>query len=858
MSIRVNETRRNPTTGKLERTGRQLRPVYSRRSGGGYEVKDSPADEPIPKDSLSADKSLARAQADKAAIDQAAAEKERQKAELKEKQDLRTAQTVTRQLNESAARTGSSNRYGITGDAEGNVFITKSSSETYDQPRDTGANSPRNRSNSAAGQVSPTQGEERTGKDSTGIPGSGSDSGVRSSSPNILTGYERRLTDLQAREARAAERAEKQDNFFRKIPLLGGDNFAQRTGRVILGTPLNVAQGGFLLPQRGYALAEGLIRPETRQQTQGLAVEALKETPAEALRQNNPTTPEGLVNVGLAALGIRGAKPRAPKVEVTRTRTGTIEADLPGGKSFDLTEGTYNVKAGKREFVAETSTGATTKPDAQNTFIRTERTQITIKEVGKRSEYTGVARADLQVKATPTGSKARGTQTQVTNVSKRRAIQETGRTSSKTRNINDDVSITTSATESSKPQTIKPVKDPELVQYPAKVAKASSAEVAQAKSRKLIETQAPLYPKIAEAAGIEVRATTQPVRQTLSESRGIAVRSERVLKAAQGPVKTQKGITVRTTESGKAVVNIGPSAKVAPAATRRIATPTPAAAATVTESVLQVPKANSTPRTQSQVKAAVGRIVAAETKAVPVAVPTPRLKTAQTRTEGRTQTQSNAKQESLVKAARPVTRQESAQLTGQKFRTESKTEQAQAFRPATRVRENVRQRAELIPRAAQAQEQRQEQVVIPALEQVTQQRTRQTQITRAQVPQTAREGLKLAPIVPFKRSDSSEGGFAVFVRRGGKFAQVNTQPLTRGAALKLGADTARNTAARSFKIQRVAGRATGQASGTRLDDFYSSKKERGVFIQKSKTSIKTPGEFREISAKGIRASRGRR
>jgi hypothetical protein len=84
--------------------------------------------------------------------------------------------------------------------------------------------------------------------------------------------------------------------------------------------------------------------------------------------------------------------------------------------------------------------------------------------------------------------------------------------------------------------------------------------------------------------------------------------------------------------------------------------------------------------------------------------------------------------------------------------------------------------------------------------------------------------------------------------------------LTEGSALKLGATVARNSAARSFEIRPTGGRVRGQNQTPQLNDFYQSRKERGVYIQKTKSpggsTLSSAGEFREITLKGIRAKRG--
>lgn len=108
MPITLNETKRNPKTGRLERTGRKLRPVYSPREGGGFEITEVEESSKTPSGSFDMGKGgLAKAQADAA---QAEAIKNPVSPEA---QQLRTAQTTVRQLNESAIRSGSTVRYSL-------------------------------------------------------------------------------------------------------------------------------------------------------------------------------------------------------------------------------------------------------------------------------------------------------------------------------------------------------------------------------------------------------------------------------------------------------------------------------------------------------------------------------------------------------------------------------------------------------------------------------------------------------------------------------------------------------------------------------------------------------------------------
>jgi hypothetical protein len=96
-----------------------------------------------------------------------------------------------------------------------------------------------------------------------------------------------------------------------------------------------------------------------------------------------------------------------------------------------------------------------------------------------------------------------------------------------------------------------------------------------------------------------------------------------------------------------------------------------------------------------------------------------------------------------------------------------------------------------------------------------------------------------------------EASFKTFVRRRGVFKQVASSP-TQEEAINAGAFIVRNTAAASFK---VSGPGVSQNPLNTLKNFYGSKREPGVFIQKSSNRISTMGEKAEITYKGIMASK---
>ena len=108
----------------------------------------------------------------------------------------------------------------------------------------------------------------------------------------------------------------------------------------------------------------------------------------------------------------------------------------------------------------------------------------------------------------------------------------------------------------------------------------------------------------------------------------------------------------------------------------------------------------------------------------------------------------------------------------------------------------------------------------------------------------------------------NEKGFDVFVRRRGLFGKVTARPLLREEALKLGQREVAGTAARTFKLVPSEAAPVEERLPGRFDPrvFRAPKKEaeRDVFVQKSRFAISSPGEKREITAKGLEAlSRGK-
>jgi len=93
--------------------------------------------------------------------------------------------------------------------------------------------------------------------------------------------------------------------------------------------------------------------------------------------------------------------------------------------------------------------------------------------------------------------------------------------------------------------------------------------------------------------------------------------------------------------------------------------------------------------------------------------------------------------------------------------------------------------------------------------------------------------------------------FKTLVRRQGQFKSIGIFP-TEKAAVLAGKERVSHTAAASFKVM---GNLKGIASKLlQRKQFYSSKKEPGVYIERREKRIKSPGEKFEITRRGILAS----
>lgn len=782
------------------------------------------------------------AQQEIAVAQKAAAAKKQADAQAAKEQQLKTTQTVIRQLNESAQRTNSTNEYGLKSDEQGNVYIQKTITEADERGRSSQANS--------------------------GNSGNSNDRILASPETKETSDFRKDVRSQQEREnnffnSEGLKRVESTANFLtfgNGTPVEQRSTFgkyAEYLVRYAAGAPLYIGGQTAAAIDKSALAFRGIRNPATRSNTLSELRNAAAATPAETLKNVDPRTPQGAAGLTLAALSLKPTGSTIADIEITRTAGRTIETELPGGKSASITEATFDVKRGKEQYTAETRSVGLTKPDADSTFQRTEKAAIEIRKAGDtESAAQSVARTDLQIKQTARGSRAKGTTTQVTNTGDS-AVQQSGRTTITTRNLADDNSVSKSYTELGKAVKATPERNADNVHYPTDLGEPVTASGAKARSRKLLELIAPLTPQIAEAAGIEVRAVSEPMVQTLTESRGASVSGKPLLQAAREPGKTQAGITRRTTESGKTIVDVSDKAKV------KSGTPyvheLPQASEQIAKTTLRSPTSDTTPLLATQVKTAIESIPSSTENRGTFRTVAVSTKTAEP-VQKRTQAQSTQSIPIQTRTTKQETRTETAQISLTRTRSETVPDIGHALRPRSRSQERQESGSIIKPIGATAQSSRQKQEEITEQDTATIQKQQSRSTQTHERPQLYEQRTpKFAPPLKPSSHKQTEEGFAVFVRRKGTFAEVEAAPLTENAALALGKKLVQNTAARSFKIQRTGGRATStENKSPGLQDFYNSKKERGVFIQKPKNSIRTAGELHEITYKGNAAQRGRR
>lgn len=128
-----------------------------------------------------------------------------------------------------------------------------------------------------------------------------------------------------------------------------------------------------------------------------------------------------------------------------------------------------------------------------------------------------------------------------------------------------------------------------------------------------------------------------------------------------------------------------------------------------------------------------------------------------------------------------------------------------------------------------------------------------TRFNPPRIPPTA----KITPIFDLPKKELRKGkgqGVSLFVRQRGVFRKIGAFGSEREALLK-GKAIISSTARASFKIQTPMGEQVSSRGLLPKLQFYKSNKEQNVFIERREKRIKSPGEKREITYKGIFASR---
>jgi hypothetical protein len=180
--------------------------------------------------------------------------------------------------------------------------------------------------------------------------------------------------------------------------------------------------------------------------------------------------------------------------------------------------------------------------------------------------------------------------------------------------------------------------------------------------------------------------------------------------------------------------------------------------------------------------------------------------------------------------------------------------QGQGLSQRQRQAQGLEQGQVIIQSQAQVQEQAQSQaqVQVQAQAQIQKQLTKQNtkqNIIQEQTP----EPNKPKPKVLFgnTKEERKQELVTIKVRRKGIFETVGTETNTMKAQAKAQM-IVENTAAASFKLEKQGRALSDLQIGS---EFSPSKKEKGVYIQKNKFRINTPGEKSEITAKGIFANK---
>jgi len=109
-----------------------------------------------------------------------------------------------------------------------------------------------------------------------------------------------------------------------------------------------------------------------------------------------------------------------------------------------------------------------------------------------------------------------------------------------------------------------------------------------------------------------------------------------------------------------------------------------------------------------------------------------------------------------------------------------------------------------------------------------------------------------------KPSEVAGGGFSPFAKVRGRFSLVASPVASKEDAFRIGADFVQGSASRTFGVSESA----VNLKGVNVSESGSFKRKKGrkgfLFVEPSSFAINTPGELREITAKGIKSRKNKR
>ncbi len=207
-----------------------------------------------------------------------------------------------------------------------------------------------------------------------------------------------------------------------------------------------------------------------------------------------------------------------------------------------------------------------------------------------------------------------------------------------------------------------------------------------------------------------------------------------------------------------------------------------------------------------------------------------------------------------------------------------KVKQRQVLKPAVEQRLGLKTSQvsiqKVVPEVAQKQRAALRVITVPKLKQVTRALPRRRVITVRAPPRPVtrprRRGAPFIGLPPLLAPSARRvapirvPGFQVQVRRRGEFVPITRAALPKGLALRVGAREVERTAAATFRLVPTGVRVKPSKVVQGLPPFQQRKfrppKEGGTltFIEKTEFRINTPGEKREITAKGLLALQRKR